>query len=105
MKADHNQSIPCLGANEHSLVNSLQWFSLSHDKKILEYSKNSAVVVYDDPNRIGLAKDYGMTIHPVRASDTSDYICLINGRPEPDGVIQLRVMGKLFIAIINLLRY
>ncbi|XP_056645742.1 tyrosine-protein phosphatase 99A [Diorhabda sublineata] len=91
VKAYQNQSLQCPGANEHSLVNSLQWISLTQDKKILEYSRSS-LTVYSEQHRISLAKDYGLTIHPVVAIDTGDYICLINGRPEPDGVIQLRVM-------------
>lgn len=93
VKAYNNQSLPCPGANEHSLVYSLEWFSLTHSKVIVDYSETS-LTVYTEQHRISLGKDYGMIMHPVLAADTGDYICILNNRLQPDGIIQLRVLGK-----------
>ncbi|KAJ8955432.1 hypothetical protein NQ318_003530 [Aromia moschata] len=93
VKAYRNQSLSCPGANEHSLVYALEWYSLTQDRVILDYSK-TFLTVYTEPHRISLGRDYGMILHPVLAADTGDYVCLINNRLQPDGVVQLRVLGK-----------
>ncbi|XP_072401858.1 putative receptor-type tyrosine-protein phosphatase mosPTP-1 isoform X1 [Diabrotica undecimpunctata] len=90
VKAGENASLECMGANELTLVTELSWYSLKGDNIVLDYSRG-ILTVFTDPARLYVARDYSIVFEPALAVDSAKYICLINGRPEPEGVFELQV--------------
>ncbi|KAF5300366.1 hypothetical protein FQR65_LT00987 [Abscondita terminalis] len=91
IKAGENKSIACPGVSEHSLVQELEWLSLSHHLKLVEYMSDSTTV-WTNQHRISLMQDsFGLSFHPAMAEDSGDYICLVNSRPKPDALVRLIV--------------
>ncbi|KAK4871888.1 hypothetical protein RN001_016012 [Aquatica leii] len=93
IKAGENKSIACPGVTEHSLVQELEWLSLTHHLKLVEYMSDSTTV-WTNQHRIFLIQDsFGLSFHPAMAEDSGDYICLVNSRPKPDALVRLIVQG------------
>ncbi|KAJ3623225.1 hypothetical protein MTP99_019465 [Tenebrio molitor] len=91
IKAGENKSLACPGVNEHSLVLALEWLSLTHHVKLVEFMSDSTTV-WDNQHRIALLPDtFGLSFHPAIAEDSGDYVCLVNSRPKPDGIVRLIV--------------
>ncbi|XP_063928096.1 tyrosine-protein phosphatase 99A isoform X2 [Zophobas morio] len=91
IKSGDNKSLACPGVNEHSLVLALEWLSLSHHVKLVEFMSDSTTV-WDNQHRITLLQDtFGLSFHPAIAEDSGDYVCLVNSRPKPDGIVRLIV--------------
>lgn len=100
IKAGENKSLACPGVNEHSLVLALEWLSLTHHVKLVEFMSDTTTV-WDNQHRIALLSDtYGLSFHPAVAEDSGDYVCLVNSRPKPDGIVRLIVQGKIFSSFI-----
>lgn len=45
-------------------------------------------------------ENFSLLFHPALASDTAEYICLVNDRHSPEAIIDLLVQGKLYLANI-----
>ncbi|XP_044256979.1 tyrosine-protein phosphatase 99A isoform X2 [Tribolium madens] len=91
IKAGENKSLACPGVNEHSLVIALEWLSLTHNVKLVEFMSDSTTV-WVNQHRIALLPDtFGLSFHPAIAEDSGDYVCLVNSRPKPDGIVRLIV--------------
>lgn len=94
IKAGENKSLPCPGVNEHSLVSALEWYSLTHQIKLVQFASDSTTV-WDHEHRISLIlENYALNFHPALAEDSGDYICLVNSRPKPDGIVRFIVKGN-----------
>ena len=94
LKAGDNRTISCSGVNEHSLILTLEWHSLTNHVKLVEYMSD-VITVWANQQRLSLLSDtFGLSFHPVLAEDSGKYICLVNSRPKPDGIIRLNVQGK-----------
>lgn len=97
IKAGENKSLACPGVNEHSLVIALEWLSLTHNDKLVEFMSDSTTV-WVNQHRIALLPDtFGLSFHPAIAEDSGDYVCLVNSRPKPDGIVRLIVQGINFL--------
>lgn len=97
LKAGDNRSISCPGVNEHFLVSSLTWLSVTHQVKVVEFNSDTTTV-WANQNRISLLPEtYGLSLHPASGEDSGDYICLVNGRPRPDVIVRLIVQGEYTI--------
>ncbi|KAF5274564.1 hypothetical protein FQA39_LY07176 [Lamprigera yunnana] len=93
IKAGENKTIACPGVNEQSLIQELEWLSLSHHLKLVEYMSDSTTI-WTNQHRISLLQDsFGLSFHPAMADDSGDYICLVNSRPKPEAVVRLIVQG------------
>lgn len=93
IKAGENKSLSCPGVSEHSLVQELEWLSLTSHLKLVEYMSDSTTV-WVNQNRISLLQDtFGLSFHPAVAEDSGNYICLVNSRPKPDALVRLIVQG------------
>lgn len=87
----------CPDVSEQSLVWALEWYYLTHQIKLVEFTSDSTTV-WDNQHRISLAQDnYALSFHPAIAEDSGDYICLVNSRPKPDGIVRLIVRGESFL--------
>ncbi|XP_025835596.1 protein sidekick-2-like isoform X2 [Agrilus planipennis] len=96
VQAGDNTSFPCTGTTEYSLVTELEWrfFTKTQNIKIIEYAKGNTIVAYKQ-HRISLqSKTHALNFKPIIAQDTGNYICLVNNRPRPDGVLQLIVQDR-----------
>lgn len=94
LKAGDNKSIPCPGVNEHFLVSSLSWLSVTHQVKMVEFTSETTTV-WANQHRISLLPEtYGLSFHPAAGEDSGDYICLVNSRPKPDALVRLIVQGE-----------
>jgi hypothetical protein len=55
---------------------------------------SDSTTVWDNQHRIALLPDtFGLSFHPAIAEDSGDYVCLVNSRPKPDGIVRLIVQG------------
>lgn len=43
-------------------------------------------------------ENFSLLFHPALASDTAEYICLVNDRHSPEAIIDLLVQGKCIFA-------
>lgn len=58
-------------------------------------------IVWTKDHRIALFTDtYELSFYSAIADDTGDYVCLVNSRPQPDGIIRLIVQGKNFSFLV-----
>ena len=97
----------CGGVNANTLVRKLEWLcrgcrsaSPSHETTIASFKAdeggNSSVAISDGlADRITVPLGvFGLSVDPVSAGDSGDYLCLVNNRRRPNAVVRLLVQGK-----------
>lgn len=93
-KAGENISLPCPSVNEHSLVSSLEWLSVTQRVKLVEYT-SATTSIWENRERMSLVPEsYALNFHPTKGVDSGEYICLANNRLRADGLVRLIVQGK-----------
>lgn len=48
-------------------------------------------------------ENFSLQFHPALASDTAEYICLVNDRHSPEAIIDLLVQGMLIKYYLNII--
>lgn len=99
VKAGENKSLPCPNVTEFTLINNLEWVSVTNRGVLVGYSGSSTTTWFNH-SRISLLKPFfELFFHPASAEDSGDYVCLVNNRPRPYAVIRLVVEGKYNFSI------
>lgn len=49
-----------------------------------------------------LSDNFGLQFAPALASDTTEYICLVNDRHIPEAIVDLLVQGELYLRSLSL---
>lgn len=94
IKAGENKSLSCPGVSEHSLIQEMEWISLTRQVKLVQFMSDSTTIWTNQQHRISLLKHtFGLGFHPAKAEDSGDYVCLVNNRHKPDFVVRLIVQG------------
>lgn len=93
VEAGKTVTLGCPGVTEDSLVLMLEW--RANGMRLLEYKSRSTTVVRHFRDRISMSlKNYSLQLHPVTASDSGMYECLVNNRNTPEAMIKLIVRGR-----------
>ena len=101
-----NISIGCPGMTRNTFVVQIEWVcvgvcgstkKLPRDSvhSLLKYVKDQGTSVYKNKKRLRLDQDlFALEFDPVTSLDAGRYKCLINNRPSPEAMINLKVLGK-----------
>ena len=108
-------SLPCPGIEVHPIVLSLVWkkkslypdkgygkeesivFYRGVDDGFVEYTQKSDETLENRRVKLLTGKDFSLQLSPVIASDSAEFMCIINkdSEDDPDRVIHLVVQGKV----------
>ena len=106
VESNTNMSIGCPGITRNTFVVQLEWRctgrcgSKRAGKKasstaLVKYVKDQGTTVLKSKKRLKLDSDmFSLEFDPVTAADGGEYSCLVNSRPQPDAVIDLKVLGE-----------
>ncbi|XP_050313162.1 tyrosine-protein phosphatase 99A-like [Anthonomus grandis grandis] len=88
-----NFTVRCPGANENSMVEILVWHLDTLMEMTIQYNKSKDFPFMDNcTGRVGMNRDYSLTLCDVSYLDTGNYQCLINHRLVPEVMIRFIVV-------------